>query len=65
MANVFPVQTSDRRKVSQKRRTALIGQGQRMSNWMYNMKQSERLPDDIRQELRLMQEDWDAIKNGG
>jgi hypothetical protein len=32
-----------------------------MANWMFNMKQSTRLPDDVREELRLMQEFWDAL----
>jgi hypothetical protein len=53
----FPAQQITRRKT----RTALIGQGQRMANWMFNMKQSTRLPDDVREELRLMQESWDAL----
>jgi hypothetical protein len=59
MSVTFPVQKITRRKA----RTALLGQGQRMSNWMYNMKQSTRLPDDIREELRMMQEEWDQLKD--
>jgi hypothetical protein len=57
MTVTFPAQQITRRKT----RTALIGQGQRMSNWMFNMKQSPKLLPDIREELRLMQEAWDKL----
>jgi hypothetical protein len=59
MAVIFPAQKITRMKT----RTALIGQGQRMANWMYNMKQSSRLPAEIREELRMMQEEWDKLKD--
>jgi hypothetical protein len=32
---------------------------------MYNMKQSSRLPAEIREELRMMQEAWDKLKDAG
>lgn len=57
MTVTFPAQKITRRKA----RTALIGQGQRMANWMFNMKQSQRLSPEIREELRLMQEEWDNL----
>lgn len=53
----FPAQQIDRRKI----RTALIGQGQRMSNWLYNIKQDSRLPKDVTEGARLLQEAWDKI----
>jgi hypothetical protein len=59
--SVFPVQQINRRKI----RTALIGQGQRMSNWLYNMKQSSKIPGDIREEMRRLQEEWDRIVDEG
>lgn len=58
---VFPAQQINRRKI----RTALIGQGQRMSNWLYNMKQSSKIPADIREEMRMLQEAWDKIIDEG
>ena len=55
--SIFPAQKINRRKI----RTELIGQGQRMSNWLFNMKQSNRIPADVREEMKFLQEDWDAI----
>jgi hypothetical protein len=54
---VFPAQQISRRKI----RTELIGQGQRMSNWLFNLKQSARVPQDVRDEARMLQEAWDGI----
>lgn len=57
---IFPAQSS---KVGVKKRTALIGQGQRMSNWLFNIKQDRSLPERIRQEAELLQKAWDEISS--
>jgi hypothetical protein len=55
---IFP----QKRSISQAKRTALIGQGQRMSNWLYNIKQESSTPERLREEAKLLQEAWDRIK---
>ena len=59
MANTFPVQQITRHKV----RTALLGQGQRMSNWLFNMKQDSTIPQRYREEAERLQKAWDELKD--
>lgn len=55
----FPIQKAS---VSQKKRTALIGQGQRMSNWFYNVAQLDDVPEWIRRDAKELVDAWDKIK---
>jgi len=61
MSATFPVQQITRRKI----RTELLGQGQRMSNWLYNLKQSSEVPKWVRDEAEYLQVAWDEIKKKG
>lgn len=61
MTVTFPVQKINRRKI----RTELLGQGQRMSNWLYNIKQEKELPERYRREAEQLQKAWDEIKQRG
>lgn len=61
MTVTFPAQKINRRKT----RTALIGQGQRMSNWLFNLKQSNDVPQWVRDEAKNLQEAWDTIVSEG
>ena len=58
MSETFPVQRITRQKI----RTELLGQGQRMSNWLYNLKQSSEVPKWVRDEAEYLQVAWDEIK---
>jgi hypothetical protein len=61
MSNVFPAQKIKRTST----RTALIGQGQRMSNWLYNIAQEKEVPERYREEAKLLQQVWDRIIEEG
>jgi hypothetical protein len=57
---IFPVQQITRTKT----RTALLGQGQRMSNFLYNLAQQSNVPQDWRDGAKMLVEAWDALKLG-
>lgn len=57
MTLIFRAQKINRRST----RTALIGQGQRMSNWLFNLKQLSDVPEKYREEAKMLQERWDEI----
>lgn len=42
----------------------LVNQGQRMSNWLYNINQWASVPAELREEARMLQESWDNIRRG-
>jgi len=41
---------------------AIFVAGQHMSNWMYNMAQSDKLDPHQREAMREMVRDWDAVR---
>ncbi len=55
---------AERTKATRDRRERMLIQGQRMSNWFYNMSQSVSIPDMIRIDMKRMCDDWDKIKRG-
>ena len=42
----------------------LMNQGQRMSNWMYNVVQLRECPKHWAAEMKLMVEAWDTLRRG-
>lgn len=51
--------------LTQSQRTDLIQIGQRMANVFFNMKSDEKVPIAWREWAKILQTDWDRLRNSG
>jgi hypothetical protein len=56
--------STDAKRLTVSQLRKLVNQGQRMSNWLYNIRQENELTERYREEATALLESWDSLRGG-